>query len=139
MPDTNNQSNSDKKTTARPVAPPEPVSFPWIMFCLAILFDAVGFLCVFLAALVPFLAILPFLWEALAGLIFGMWQWFYNPKTDPIITFIVAKIIDAISLGILPSNIGIVVYAYIRKKVAAKLSKNPIGQMALKKVSLPQT
>ncbi len=109
------------ESSQRPVAPPEPASFPWGMFCLAILFDAFGFLCIFLAALVPFLAILPFLSETLAGLIFGLWQWFYNPKTDPIITFIVAKIIDAISLGILPSNIGIVVYAYIKKKAADKI------------------
>lgn len=109
MPD-NDQSNSDKKTTARPIAPPEPASFPWMMLCLAGLFDLIG--------LIPVINIFT---EMLAGLTIGFWQKFYNPKLDPILTFIVAKIIDAISLGILPSNIGIVVYAYIKKKAADKI------------------
>lgn len=102
--------NSEKKTAERPVAQPEPASFPWGMLALAAIFDLIG--------LVPFLN---FFTEALAGLIFGLWQKFYNPKLDPILTFIVAKIIDAISLGILPSNIGIVVYAYIKKKAASQV------------------
>jgi len=58
----------------------------------------------------------------------------YNPKLDPVLTFIVAKIIDAISLGIMPSNIGIVIYAYIKKKAAAKL-QTPIGQKLAGKIA----
>lgn len=107
MPEEN---NSDNQTTDRQVAPPQPVSLPWGMLSLAVLFDLIG--------LIPIINIFT---EILAGLIFGLWQKSYNPKTDPIITFFVAKIIDAISLGILPSNIGIVVYAYIKKKAAAKI------------------
>jgi hypothetical protein len=112
----------------------EPVSFPWLMLCLAILFDAIGFLCSLLAGFAPFLAFLPLLSESLAGLIFGFWQTFYVPQTNPALTFIVAKIIDALSLGFLPSNIGIVVYAYIKKK-SFSLSKTPLGQMAIEKLS----
>ncbi len=104
------------------IAPPEPTSFPWGMLCLAALFDLVG--------LVPVLNLIT---ETLAGLIFGWWQKGYNPKLDPLLTFIVAKIIDAISLGILPSNIGIVVYAYIKKKAAAA-AQTPLGQYAAGKM-----
>ncbi len=103
MPEENNQNE-------RPVAAPEPAVFPWEMFCVAVLFDLIG--------LIP---ILNFFSEILAGLIIGLWQRFYNPKTDPIITFFVAKIIDAISLGFLPSNIGVVVYAFIKKKAAERV------------------
>jgi len=108
MPGTDNQSNSDQQTTARPIAPPEPASFPFGMFALAALFDLIG--------IIPIINIAS---ELLAGLIIGLWQKSYSPKTDPIISFIVAKIIDAVSLGILPSNIGVVVYAYIKKNAAA--------------------
>ena len=104
MPENNNQ-------TEKPFAPPEPASFPWEMLCVAALFDSVGWI-----------PILNFFTETLAGLILGLWQKSYVPKTDPIITFLVAKIIDAISLGILPSNIGVVVYAYIKKKAINKIS-----------------
>lgn len=97
----------------------EEVTFPWLIFFLAAIFDAV---CFFFPPV-----------EVVAGLIFGFWQKLYAPKTDPLITFIVAKIIDALSLGILPSNIGIVVYAYIKKKAAAKMS-TPLGKMVAKKI-----
>jgi len=97
----------------------EEVTFPWLMFFLAAIFDII---CFFFP-----------IFEIIAGLIFGFWQKLYVPKTDPLITFIVAKIIDALSLGILPSNIGIVVFAYIKKKTAAKLS-TPLGKIAAKKI-----
>lgn len=116
MPD-NYQQQFDKdrarqaESARKPVAPAEPVSFPWGMFCLAGLFDLVG--------LIP---VINFFTEATAGLTFGLWQKFYSPKLDPVISFFVAKIIDAISLGLLPSNIGIVVYSYTKKKADAKIS-----------------
>ena len=92
-----------------PVAQPE-ASFPYGMLFLAIIFDLIG--------VIP---IINFITESLAGLIFGIWQKEYAPQTDPVLTFIIAKTIDAISAGILPSNIGIVVYAYIKKKAAASI------------------
>jgi len=107
------------ESSERPIAPPEPASFPWEMLCLAALFDLIG--------LIPIINLFT---ETLAGLIFGWWQKGYNPKLDPILTFIVTKIIDVVSLGILPSNIGIVVYSYIKKKAAAQVydaMKNPGG------------
>ncbi len=85
----------------------EQVSFPWMMLSVAVIFDLLG--------LVPFLNILT---EIIASLIFGLWQAIYAPKINPIITIIVAKIIDTLSLGFLPSNIGIVVFAYLKKKAA---------------------
>lgn len=92
------------------------------MLCLAALFDLIG--------LIP---IINFFSETLAGLIFGFWQKKYVPQTDPLITFLIAKIIDTVSLGILPSNIGIVFYAYIKKKAAAaaqtRLGKYAAGKL----------
>lgn len=106
------QFEEDRAQQARnePIAPTMPASFPWAMLCLAILFDLVG--------MIPILNLIT---ETLAGLIFGWWQKGYAPKTDPALTFIVAKIIDVISLGILPSNIGLVIYAYLKKKASANL------------------
>jgi len=123
------QSVGQDKKRQTPATPPEPVSFPWGMLTLAIFFDLIG--------LVPFLN---FLTESLAGLIFGLWQKFYNPKLDPILTFVVAKIIDALSLGILPSNIGIVVYSYMKKKSLsvkeklAPLANSRLGKLAIKNI-----
>ena len=93
----------------------EEISFPWMMFALAALFD--------LAGLVPILNIVT---EIAAGFIFGLWQKGYSPKTDPFLTFMMAKMVDFASLGILPSNIGIVVYAYMRKKAASAVQSNVI-------------
>lgn len=116
--------NQDRRPEPTPTNPDsigteEEVTFPWLIFFLAAIFDII---CFFFPPL-----------EIIAGLIFGFWQKLYVPKTDPLITFIVAKIIDALSLGILPSNIGIVVYAYIKKKAAAKMS-TPLGKIAAKKI-----
>ncbi|HRY52962.1 MAG TPA: hypothetical protein P5089_03960 [Candidatus Portnoybacteria bacterium] len=108
MPETDNKQTNEKQSTP----------FPSGMLCLAILFDLIG--------LVP---ILNFFTETLAGLIFGMWQSSYNPKLDPVLSFFIAKIIDVASLGILPSNTGIVVYSYLKKK-AASAAQTPAG-MAL--------
>lgn len=86
------------------------VSLPWLMLGVAAIFDLIG--------IIP---ILNFFTEILAGLILGLWQKNYAPKTDPILTFFLAKSIDAVSLGFLPSNIGVVVYSYLKKKASLKL------------------
>jgi len=108
--------DSEKKMTGEgepeePAAPPTPISFPWRMVALAAIFDLIG--------LIP---IINFFSELLAGLIIGLWQTNYAPKTDPLMSFFVAKVIDIASLGILPSNIAIVVYAYLKKKAASQIS-----------------
>ena len=122
MPEIDDRPNSDKQTTERQVSPPEPASFPWGMFCLAALFDAVGW--------IPVINIFT---ETLAGLIIGSWQRSYAPKTDPLMTFLIAKIIDVAFFGLLPSNIGIVIYAYIKKKATAA-AQTPLGQYAANKM-----
>jgi len=119
--------NSDKKTEGA-TPPPEPVSFPWMMTVLAAIFDLIG--------LIP---IINFFSELLAGFILGLWQKGYAPKTDPVMTFLVAKIIDIASLGILPSNIAIVVYAYLKKKAQymkeqlTPLANSRMGKLAINK------
>jgi hypothetical protein len=85
-------------------------SFPWGMFFVAALFDLVG--------LIPILNILT---EILASGIIWFWQKTYAPKEDPLLSLITTKIIDFCSLGIFPSNIGMVVIAYTKKKASAKL------------------
>jgi len=102
---------------------PPNVSFPWGMFCLAALADLIG--------LIPFVNLLS---EPIAGFIFGFWQKSYAPKTDPVMTFILAKIADIILAGFLPSNIGVVIYAWTKKKATAKLP-GPVKQGALKKAT----
>lgn len=101
----------------------EPAAFPWGMLGAAALFDLIG--------LIP---VVNFITELLAGLIIGRWQKNYAPKLDPVLTFIVAKIIDVAFLGLLPSNIGVVIYAYIKKK-ALDTAQTPLGRYALNKIS----
>lgn len=108
--DLNQQSSDDDSEMTAELPSEEPVSFPWMMAALAGGFDLVG--------LVP---ILNFFTESVAGLTFGLWQKTYAPKTNPLITFFIAKIIDAGTLGIAPSNIGIVVFAFMKKKADQKL------------------
>jgi hypothetical protein len=99
------------------------------MLCLAALFDLIG--------LIPVINLTT---EALAGLILGWWQKSYAPKTDPLLTFIIAKIIDATFLGLLPSNIGVVIYAYLKKKGVdmkerlTPLANSRLGKFAIKKI-----
>lgn len=118
MPDTETDQQLDYETDETnqeagtlELPPNEPVSFPWLMAALAAGFDLVG--------MVP---ILNFFTEPVAGLTFGLWQKMYAPKTDPLMTFFVAKIIDAGTLGIAPSNIGIVVFAFLKKRNEQKLA-----------------
>lgn len=113
-----------------PAETPQKVSFPWIVFCVAVLFDLIG--------LIPIVNIFS---EIFAGLALGFWQKTYVPKTDPILTFVVAKIADAIFLGMLSSNIAIVIFAYVKKKLEEKketllkLSQSRLGKYAANKFS----
>lgn len=90
--------------------PAESALFPWLAFFAAALFDIIG--------MIP---IVNFLSEPIAKLSFGLWQKVYAPKTDPVMTAILTLIADGIFLGFLPSNIATVVYAYIKKRAAAKV------------------
>ena len=124
------QPTQEEPEEAAGAMPKEPVSFPWLMLGVAIIFDLVG--------MIP---VINFFSEALAGLTFGLWQKLYAPKTDPIITFIVAKIADAVFLGLLPSNIAIVIFAYAKKKIEEKkekllkLSKTRLGKYAIDRLT----
>lgn len=100
------QYNERQQRPGQPTAPQNATPFPMGMFCWAVLFDLIG--------LIPFVN---FISELIAGFIFGFWQKRYIQKTNPLATFVIAKIVDTISTGILPSNIGIVVFAYSRKKM----------------------
>jgi len=99
----------------------EPVTFPWLMFFVALLFDIVS--------LIPIVNIFT---ELLAGLILWLWKKSYNSKTDPLIDIIAAKIVDYIFLDILPSNIFTVVYAYTKKKAASKAGSVVGGKIIAK-------
>jgi len=97
------------------------VSIPWLMLVIAALFDLVG--------LIPFIN---FFSELVAGFILGIWQKSYAPKTDPFLTFFMAKVADIFTIGLLPSNIAIVIYAYIKKK-SQLVSPRSTGRLAIKK------
>lgn len=99
------------------------VSIPWLMLVIAALFDLVG--------LIPFIN---FFSELVAGFILGLWQKGYAPKTDPFLTFFMAKVADIFMIGLLPSNIAVVIYAYIKKKSQLATSRpGSIGKLAIKK------
>jgi len=89
-----------------PIEPGGSVSFPLLMFFAAILFDIIEF---FIPLLMP-----------LFGMIMGFWQKMYAPKTDPLMSFFLSKIADVITLGILPSSVSIVIFAFIKKRATSK-------------------
>ncbi|OIO48525.1 MAG: hypothetical protein AUJ32_00265 [Parcubacteria group bacterium CG1_02_40_82] len=99
----------------------EPITFPWLMLCVAALFD--------LISLIPIVNIFS---EILAGLILWLWKQSYNSKTNPLIDIVAAKIVDYIFLDILPSNIFTVVYAYTKKKTASKAGSKIGGKIITK-------
>jgi len=84
-------------------------SFPWGMFFVALLFDIVG--------LIPILNIFT---EILVGLLLWFWQKSYAPNIDPLLSFFANKVIDICTLGIFPSNISIVIVAFMKKRAALK-------------------
>lgn len=99
--------------------PAEKAVFPLGMFCGAVIFDLVG--------MIP---IINFITEPVATLVFGFWQKTYAPKSNPLVTIMCAKLADLFLLGMLPSNIGVVIYAYTAKrfnlnaaKIAAEAAK----------------
>ena len=79
------------------------------MFFVALFFDLIG--------IVPILNLLT---EILAGAIIWFWQKSYAPKVDPLLSLMVNKIIDFASLGLFPSNISMVIVAYVKKKSSEK-------------------
>jgi len=108
---------------------PEPVSLPWGMIAFAIVSDLVG--------LIPIINIFS---ELVAGFVIGLWQRSYAPKTDPLISFFLAKALDIFTLGILPSNIAVVIYAYVKKKAQyakeklTPLANSRLGKLAVNKI-----
>lgn len=113
----NQNRKQEKESSDQQTAAPEqtsPASFPWGMFFVALLFDIVG--------LIPILNLFT---EFLASLIIWFWQKHYEPKLDPLLSLLVNKIIDFFSLGLYPSNIGMVLVAYIKKKAQSK-AESPI-------------
>ncbi len=113
MPEENPNNEETTGEENSPGEEEEKTSFPTGMLCLAIVFDLVG--------MIPLLNLAT---EPLAGLIFGFWQTQYSPKTDPVITWIVSKIIDLFFLGFFPSNMSVVIFAYLKKKTAQKLASD---------------
>ncbi len=103
----------------------EKVPIPWLMLCVAGLFDLIG--------MIPIVNIFS---EIIAGLILWFWQKTYVPKLDPLISIVATKIIDFIlGLGMvsyLPSNISTVIIAYIKKKTDAKAKTKIGGKIAAK-------
>jgi len=94
-----------------PITPGGSVSFPWGMAALALfIFD-------------PAERILPLLVPGI-GLIMGYWQKIYAPKTDPVLSFFLSKIAAIVTLGLLPDNLSIVIFAFIKKRAASK-EKSP--------------
>jgi hypothetical protein len=99
----------DAQRQAKAGGASEPALFPWLMLCVAIIFDLVGF--------IPILNIFT---DILAGFILWLWKHSYNSKTNPLIDIVAAKIVDFLCLGILPSSTFTVIYSYIKKKAASK-------------------
>src|SRR4030042_2207366 len=99
----------------------EPASFPWLMLCVAIIFN-----------LVVFIPILNIFTDILACLILWLWKHSYNSKTNPLIDIVAAKIVDFLCLGFLPSSTFTVVYSYIKKKAASKANSAVGGRFLAK-------
>lgn len=97
--------NSDEPGQSASLDQKESVGFPLGMFLLATVFDLVGFI-----------PVINFVSEPIAGLIFWFWQKQYSPKSNPLATLLSAKLLDLVCAGLLPSNIGVVIYAYTAKK-----------------------
>lgn len=97
--------NSDEPGQSASPDQKESVGFPLGMFLLATVFDLVGFI-----------PVINFVSEPIAGLIFWFWQKQYSPKSNPLATLLSAKLLDLACAGLLPSNIGVVIYAYTAKK-----------------------
>lgn len=98
----------NQNETAKNTAPA--VKFPKGMFILALCFDVIG--------LIPVIDIASVVTEPIAVVIFGYWQKKYR-NVDFLTILINAgvwKSLDAITIGILPSNSGLVIREYTKKK-----------------------
>jgi uncharacterized protein YqgC (DUF456 family) len=111
----------DAQRQAQAAGRSEPVTFPWLMLIVAIIFD--------LISLIPIVNIFS---EILAGLILWLWKHSYNSKTNPLVDIVIAKIVDFICLDILPSNTFTVVYAYIKKRTASVAGSKVGGKIVAK-------
>ncbi|TSC53320.1 MAG: hypothetical protein LiPW39_332 [Parcubacteria group bacterium LiPW_39] len=119
MPEQNPQkqsaANQPSEPTNEPITPQSTVSFPVGMLAVAALFDLVGWI-----------PILNFFTETLSGLILGFWQKLYMEEAslaEIVLAFISAKSIKAASVGFGPTNCGIVLFTYFRKKAMSKIKK----------------
>ena len=101
--------NTGQESSAKKA--PASVPFPFGILAIAIIFDLIG--------LIPIVNIFS---EIFAGLTFWFWQKSYMPKIDPLISIVATKIVDFIALGVLPSSVATVIYAYAKKKTASKAS-----------------
>lgn len=106
--------DSEEKSAEQP--PATSVSLPFGMLALAGFFDLIG--------LIP---VLNFFTDFLAGLLLWFWQKSYVPSFDPMLNIFTNKIIDICTLGIFPSNIGIVLVAFIKKRAASKTASAGSG------------
>lgn len=105
-----NENEQEEPGEASANLPTQTVSFPLGMAFVALFFDL-------LERLVPLL--IPGI-----GLIMGYWQKIYAPNTDPVLGFFFSKIAALITMGLLPDNLSIVIFAFIKKRSAAK-QKSP--------------
>lgn len=97
-------------------SPQKEVGFPFIMLALAIIFDIPGF--------IPGVDIICLITDPVAAILFGFWQKKYQ-NTDLLTVFsnaIAWKLSDALTVGILPSNTGLVVRTYMKTKAQQKIS-----------------
>lgn len=103
---TEDEQEEPEKDTA--VVPKKTVSFPLGMAFIALCFDI-------LERIPPITLLAPGF-----GLIMGFWQKIYAPKTDPVLGFFLSKIAAIVTMGLLPDNLSIVIYAFTKKRAEAK-------------------
>lgn len=108
--------NEDNEEPAAGQSAKTSASFPFGLLALAGFFDLLG--------LIPILNIFT---DLLAGLILWFWQKSYVPSFDPMLNIFTNKIIDICTLGIFPSNMGIVIVAFIKKRAVSKTTPAESG------------
>ncbi|MBI4836870.1 MAG: hypothetical protein HY813_00470 [Candidatus Portnoybacteria bacterium] len=90
----------------------ETARFPMAMLLVAGAFDLIGF--------IPIVNLVS---EIMAAFVLRTWAFFYAPRSNPLVNIAVNKFVEIPFLGLWPSNISIVLYAYWRKKVGEKSTK----------------
>ena len=114
-----NEQRAQQKMAVKPKS--EPVTFPWLMLIVAIIFDLLGF--------IPFVNIVT---DIIACFILWFWKHSYNSKTNPLIDIVAAKIVDFLFVGMLPSSTFTVIYSYIKKKTASVAGSKVGGRVIAK-------